>query len=472
MTADVSFQRAEFQAALPDWDMVTTLCAGESAVKAAGETYLPNPVIGGTGEHPGEIAKVYARYKDRALYVNIVGRTLNSLVSAVFRKNPKLTLPTNLQYIAEDCNGAGLSIYQQSQAALAGVMATGRGGLLVDYPQVAGAASVADMRAGLVRANIIRYQAQSIISWKHERIGGKSVLARVVLCEVDEQTSGFEVKAVEQRRELALVDGVYTVTLWHKNEKNEWEPGEPVQPTMANGQPWREIPFTFIGATNNDASVDAAPMFDMACVNRKHYQLGADWYNALFFAGQPQPAMTGLTEEWRDWLKANGVVLGSRSILPLPVGGAYQLVTCDADTAIQKELGDLVLQMVSLGARLVTKGEASKTATQSAGEQEVSHSIVSLAAANVSDAYTRALKWAQSFMGGAGECEYVLNGDIAAQSWDAQTITAVVAAWQAGLVPQADAIRYLQRIGLIDAEATVEQVMELAASGGAGLKLG
>lgn len=465
--ADVSFQRAEFNAAEPEWDMVRTLCAGEAAVKAKGETLLPNPCVpNSTGESRTESAAVYTRYLARALFVNIVGRTRSSLVSAVFRKAPKLSLPSNLQYMASDCDGAGVSIYQQSQSALSEVMATGRGGLLTDYPAVDGAASVADMNAGLIRANIVHYAASQIVNWQYARVGGKSILSRVVLCEQADAVDGFESKSVEQRRELAIEGGVYVVRLWRKNEKNEWFIVSEAVPRQHSGAAWTVIPFTFIGALNNDANIDAAPMYDLACVNRKHYQLGADWYNALYYAGNPQPTMTGLTEAWRDWLQKEGVVLGSRAILPLPVGGSYQLVTCPADTALQKELADLVVQMIALGARLVQPGEVSKTATQSAGEQEVSHSVVSLAAENVSDAYVAALKFAQMFMGGAGEIEYRLNGDIAGYALDAQMLAAVVAAVQGGMVPKSDAVAFLQKAGLIDSEKTLEQVEEETTTGG------
>ena len=235
---------------------------------------------------------------------------------------------------------------------------------------------------------------------------------------------------------------------------------------MANGQPWSTIPFVFVGAINNDSSIDQAPLFDLACVNRKHYQLGADWYNALYYAGQPQPVITGLTEDWRDWLEKNGVVVGSRAPFLLPAGGSFTYATVTADSAIQKELADLVQTMAMLGARLVQPGEAAKTATQSAGEQEVSHSVLSLAAENVSDAYTQALAWAQIFMGGAGAVEFRLSNDLAVIQWDAQMLAAIVAAWQSGTMPKADAVRFLQRIGLIDASKTVEQVIDELDGGG------
>jgi len=465
----VDFQRSDYQEALPGWEMVDTLCEGEAEVKKAGKLLLPDPVVA-TGETKQELESIYQRYLQRALYVNVVGRTRASLIGSVFRKNPKLSVPANLAYMATDCDGNGLSIYQQSQKAMEDTLTAGRCGLLVDFPQTDGAVSVADMQSGRIRANLCHYDADDVINWQHTRQGGKSLLSKVVLTEEADATDGFETKTVKQLRELSLDNGVYVARLWRMNEKTkEWETVSESMPLQSNGQPWTFIPFTFIGSLNNDSSIDAAPLFDLACVNRKHYQLGADWYNALYYAGQPQPVISGLTEEWRDFLQKEGIVVGSRAPFLLPEGGDYKYATVSADTAIQKELSDLVATMAMLGARLVQPGEATKTATQSAGEQEVSHSIVSLCADNVSDAYTQALEWAQMFMGGTGECEYRLSNDLAVIAWDAAMLSAIVSAWQSGTMPKADAVRFLQRIGLVDAEKTVEQILEELDAGGVDL---
>jgi len=465
----VDFQRDDYTQARPDWEMVDTLCDGESAVKRAGKTLLPDPVVS-TGETKQELQAIYARYLQRALYVNIVGRTLASLIGSVYRKPPTLSVPANLEYMATDCDGNGLSIYQQSQKSLEDVLTTGRCGLLVDFPQTDGAVSLADMQSGLIRANICHYDAEDIINWQHMRVGGKSLLSKVVLAESVDSVDGFVTTKVKQYRELSLDGGLYVVRIWQKNQNTqEFEIVSESVPKQANGQPWGVIPFEFIGANNNDSSIDQAPLFGLACVNRKHYQLGADWYNALYFAGQPQPVISGLTEDWRDWLEKNGIVVGSRAPFLLPEGGNFAYATVTADSAIQKELTDLVQMMALIGARLVQPGEAAKTATQSAGEQEVSHSVVSLAAENVSDAYTKALTWAQMFMGGTGECEYRLSNDLAVIAWDAAMLSAIVSAWQSGTMPKADAVRFLQRIGLVDAEKTVEQILEELDAGGVDL---
>lgn len=465
----VNFEHSEYQAHVADWDMVDTLCAGDSAVKKAGVVLLPDPVVK-TDESSREISQIYERYKQRAMFFNVVGRTSVSLVGAMFRKSPTLETPQTIAYVAEDLDGAGVSIYQQSQSVCAAVLRAGRAGLLVDYPTTE-PASVDDVRAGRVRANVVAYSAQQIINWRLQSVGGKSVLALVVLAEMHSEQGEYDEKSEKQLRALRLIDGVYVQELHRKNKQGEWYIVETFTPRMANGSAWGEIPFAFVGAVNNDPSVDGAPLFDLAVTNRKHYQLSADWYNALYFAGQPQPWISGLNIEWRDKLLDEGIVVGSRSPIPLPEGGAFGYATVPADTAIQKQLDKLEEQMVSLGARLVMPGEAAKTATQSAGEQDVSHSVVSLVAENVSDAYTKCLEWMLGFVGGDGECEYRLSGDIAVTQWDAPILTAIVAAVQGGMIPRPDAIRFLQRIGLIDAEKTVEEIEGQLDNGGSTLNL-
>lgn len=467
--ADVSFQREDYQEALPSWEMVDTLCDGEAEVKRSGEKLLPNPVVS-SGESQAEISAIYTRYLQRALYVNVVGRTRSSLIGAAYRKPPSVTLPANLAYMSEDVDGNGLSIYQQSQKSLEDVLTAGRAGLLVDFPTTEGAVSVADMQSGVIRANICHYDAEDIINWQHTRIGGKSVLSCIVLSEKAQANDGFATESVKQLRELSLDNGIYAVRIWHKNkQKGEWEQVSEVFPRTSTGANWTEIPFCFVGATNNDSGIDDAPLYDLACVNRKHYQLGADWYNALYFAGQPQPVISGLDADWRDWLEKNGIVVGSRAPFLLPSGGTFTYATVSADTAIQKELDTLKQQMVELGARLVMPGEATKTATQSAGEQEVSHSVLSLACENVSDAYTKALAYAQVFMGGSGNAEFRISTDFIAHSLDPQMVSALVQAWQSGTVPKQDVQEYFKKVGLIDSDRTQEEIDELTATGGMSL---
>jgi hypothetical protein len=459
--ADVQFERQEYLNAKPDWALVGDVCRGDRAVKKRGEEYLPNPSA--VEDNPNEKKAVYDRYKQRASFYNATGYTREGLIGAVFRKVPTFTAPDALNYLESDADGAGVSIYQQSQEVLGQVLGKGRAGLLVDYPTTDAPASRAQQAAGLIRATINSYDAEQIINWRTTKIGGAHLLSLVVIHEHAEEPTadGFGLEAIEQFRHLSLEEGVYIVRIWRKPESGgAFVIHEESIPKRGNGQPWDRIPFTFVGARNNDSDVDKAPLLDLATLNIKHYQVGADWYNALFYAGQPQPWMSGLTEQWVAMLEEKGVVMGSRSPMMLPEGGQFGIETVTADTALQKELEAIEQRMVALGARLVQPGQAVKTATQAQDESETQHSILSLAASNVSEAYGQCLAWVGEFMAAAGEALYQLNQDLTEHSLDAQMLKELVAAWMSGAIPEGDLWAYLRKVGLIDPEKTDEEIRE------------
>ena len=472
MAKDVTYTRGDYNAALPSWELVADVVAGEEKVKAKGEAYLPNPSA--VEEDPGEKKAVYDRYKQRASFYNVTGHTLQGLIGAVFRKDPELEVQAGLDYVSTDVDGAGVSIFQQSQRVLENVMGKGREGLLVDYPNAEAPASRADQNAGLVRASIVRYQAEQITNWRTTKVGGAHVLSMVVLHETVEEPGedGFSVDEIQQYRALQLVEGVYQVTLWRSNEKGTaWEIHDQYFPRTGTGTVWNRIPFTFIGAQNNDSGIDKAPLLDLARQNIKHYQVGADWYNALFYAGQPQPWMSGLTQQWVDMLEKKGVLVGSRAPIMLPEGGQFGIETVTADSAIQKELKDIEERMVGLGAKLMQIGGVVKTATEVDSDDAAQHSALSLASSNVSDAYTQCLAWMGEFNNAPGEPSYQLNQDLVEHKLDAQLLREIVAAWMSGAVPETDVWAWMRRTGLIDSEKTDEEVREEVSESGTGLAL-
>jgi len=128
-------------------------------------------------------------------------------------------------------------------------------------------------------------------------------------------------------------------------------------------------------------------------------------------------------------------------------------------------------QMVALGARLIEKGSATKTATEAASDNAAEHSVLSLVASNVSEAYTKALQFAAEYMGATGECVYALNQDFIEARLDPQTLAELVKSWQAGAITDADLWAQLRRYGLIDAEKTDDEIREELASSTSGLNL-
>jgi len=126
--------------------------------------------------------------------------------------------------------------------------------------------------------------------------------------------------------------------------------------------------------------------------------------------------------------------------------------------------------MAALGARLLTPGGAVKTATQAQGEQESEHSVLSLAASNVSEAYTKALQWMGMFIGADGG-SYQINQEFTAPTMDPNMLAQQLAAVLAGQMPQSQFWRNLKAAGLMDPEADDEVLREELDAQPAGLNL-
>ncbi|WP_370601185.1 DUF4055 domain-containing protein [Pseudomonas nitroreducens] len=468
MAYDVTYQRPEYLAAMRwRWPMVRDICAGSECVKAKKETYLPKP--NATDESEQNKAR-YKAYVQRAVFFNATGGTKKGLIGAVFRVVPTLTVPTLLQYVAKDIDGAGNSIYQQSQSVLGQVLESGRAFLLADYPKVEGGASRADQQSGRIRSTLTAYDAQDVINWDVQKIGAEHILSLVVIRECLKERDGFGYTEVEQYRVLEVVNGIYTVTLWRQTSGG-WESTGAVTPLRSNGKPWDRIPGTFVGAENNDVTVDEAPLYDLAELNLGHYHNSADYEDAAYLVGQPQVYMAGLDDQWVEMLEKKGIYFGSRAILPLPVNGSAGILQAQPNTMVKEAMDAKERQMVALGARLIERGSATKTATQADAENAAEHSVLSLVASNVSEAYTKALGWMGEFEGATGTAEYKLNQDFVEASLDAQMLTALVGAWQANALAQSDLFRLLRKFDLVNPEKTDEQLLEELDTSPAGLNL-
>jgi hypothetical protein len=459
--SDVTFTRPEYKAAQNRWRLVRDVCKGSETIKAAGDYYLPRPNASDTSQ---DNKYRYDAYKKRAVFYNATGRTKHSLVGAVFRTWPTLTAPRALDYVSKDIDGQGVSIYQQSQSVIGHLLEVGRHGLLVDYAAVkSGTVSKADEQAGRARASVASYSAESIINWKTRKVGSQHLLSLVVLREtVDVDTDdGFGSEQVVQYRVLRLDDaGVYTQEVWEEGSSATSMVTASFSPLNGAGQQWKVIPFQFLGSENNDTSIDDSPLYDMAEINIGHYRNSADYEEAAYLVGQPQPWMSGLSDQWRDHLEAEGIFLGSRAPWLLPQGGACGMMQAQPNAVAKEAMDSKKEDMVSLGARLIERGSAVKTATQADNDSAAEHSVLSLVVSNVSEAYSQCLVWMAEFVNAPGEVVYKLNQDFSQISLDATILTGLFNAVQGGKLPSSDFWQYLRDRGVINPEKTDDQIRD------------
>jgi hypothetical protein len=483
--AAVDSTHPDYDTYLSDWMYIDKIMSGRN-IKS--EIHTLNPLDSSEGNQLRN-----AQYKDRAVFYRIAGRTANRMIGLVFSKWPTLRIPTELDYITQNIDGAGTSIYQQSQAALKSTVAKGRAGLLVEYPEVVGEVTRADMEDGKYYATVQRFEPQQIINWSIMRYGANMAIERVVIKDTVETYGG----TVDIIRELKMEwrplrdnmasEYVYVSREWRKSEDKNigWYVNTETIPTDGFGKPWDEIPFAFIGSETNQPRIDEPPMLDICRGNVCHYRLHADYMDSCHYVGQPTGYVNGVEDikGFTENQKADGWYAGSRKMAILPPGGVIAFASVPPNTMVKEAMDSAKEDLIGMGAFYITPGSAIKTATQAEAEQEEQHSVLSLATSNVAEAYSKALSWMARYMrveivgkheDGDGKITddtpvYDIRRDFIQAAADPQLISAMWKLVLEGGLPKSDFWQMLRKTEKIDPEKSDDEIREeIEADRGAG----
>lgn len=456
----IDFTHKEYKEHHKRWETIDNVCEGHEVAQYLIEL---NPDDKSTENTTRNTA-----YKERAVFYPIAGRTAEGLVSLMFSKRPKLEVPKGLEYMGTNCDGAGVSIYQQSQNLASDIVKVARGGLFTTYPKVDRELSVDDMDTGNYFATIHEYEADQIINWEQKKFGAQVKLSLVVLMEeVDVPgEDDYEVKQVKQIREFKLVESeagyVFSMQLWRKNDKDEWIVfGDATIPVDGWGKTWDIIPFTFVGAESNNAEVDNSIMYGMSKLNIAHYRNSADFEDSTWYVGQSQPWMSGVDQTHVDMMKDNNMYVGSRMMLGVPTGETFGFASADSNPMVRQAMLDKLDGMIGMGARYIQPNGVAKTATEADGDNAVAHSTLAMISHNVGEAYTQSLKWAARYMKLPDtDIAYVTSTEFVSPEATAQMIQAMIAGYLQGAIPTSSYFAWLKSRELVEADKTIEQFTE------------
>ena len=447
MSTPIDFKHPHYTKRLPEYTKISDVLQGESMVKSKTTEYLPmfNPY-----DQSQENLARYNHFLQGAVFSNYTGRTLSNLVGQAFATIPNTTLPPQLEILLDDIDGEGVSADQQAKQALANVIAYSRAGLLVDYPTGNAPATIAEVESGEIRPTIMLYDPKSIINWRTVRVGGKTKLSLVVIEESIETTEdGISIKYQKQWRLLRLIDESYTVELYRRDKSGNFTMVEKHIPLNGAGQPFSEIPFTFIGAAENDSADEKPVLLDICDLNLAHYRNSAVYEEIVTMLGAPTPVFSNLDSNWVKEMMPEGIQLGSRSAVLLPEGGNASLLTVPEYTLPQNAMAQKVEQMHQLGAMIVEKTNVPITATESRIRSASDLSILSAIVTNVSEAYTRAFKWCGQFLNvDNDDISYRLNKDFTYSRITAEERRALREDYAAGLITWSEMREKLRDAGI------------------------
>jgi hypothetical protein len=448
-----SDQHPEYRANIDQWETTRDCVDGSTAIKQAGTKYLPKP---NRDDISPENNTRYSDYLKRANFVNFTGSTLDGMLGMVFRNPITVDINATIEYLEENINGAGITLDQMARSLVGDLLKTGRFGMLVDYPTSDPGLTQAEVADLNLRANVLSYEAECVINWRTTTIGGITVLSLVVLAEDHEVISadGFSVETKTYHRVLRLTKGVYTQELLNEND----ELVELMTPRKNNGSMWDRIPFVFVGAENNDANTDKAPLYDIAEINISHYRNSADFEESSFMVGQPTPVIAGLSQSWADTILKKGVILGSRRAVLLPEGGSADLLQADPNQMPSAGMDRKEQQMIKIGARIIQDTSGVETAEAARIRFAGQNSKLGAIVGNVESAFLQVFIWAMDFMGGEGDPEIEINKDFYEKTADPQLIMALIQTLDRGAIAMTDFRGSLRDVGVIDKDRTDEEI--------------
>lgn len=425
------------------WTMCRDASTGQRAIHGGGVKYLP--------KLEGQSDDQFKAYKQRALYYNATGRTVEAMKGLTFRKKPFLDVPDKMKPWLADITMTGISFIGLAKKNMEEVLKVGRYGLLVDYPQapaLGDGASLTINDADLldIRPYMVGYTAENILNWNNQRVGSKTILMDVFL---NESVDDPEYKA--QVRQLTLQSGYYQQNVWLMDKKNKWTLAKTITPLMA-GRPLEWIPFWFSAAEESDGSIQNPPIEDMAYVNISHYQNSADLENGAHISGLPTPYITGIDTQ-------TSINLGTGTVLNLPdVNSKVGFLEVETGFETLEKLMDRKENMLAaLGARMIAPEKKAAEAAETAGiRRGGENSVLGDIAGTVEMALQQALSFMAKWAGLTGDVRFEINKDFLPMPMDASALTAWVKAWQSGAISEETFFEALQAGEVVGETLTFE----------------
>lgn len=419
-TADALYMSAERA-------LIAALMGGTGVMRAASEKYLPR--------HPAESVDAYKYRLAISTLYNGMRRTVETLAGKPFAEPIKLgdSMPQQLVEWCEDIDLQGRDLHAFAHAVFCAALCDGLSHILVDYPQTAPGATLADKRATGARPYFVHVRHDQILGWRSERIAGVETLTQLRLMEsITEPAGVWGTKTVDQVRVLQP-DAWQT---YRKDDRGEWVLHEEGAVTLG------AIPLATVYTCREGFMRARPPLLDLAYLNVEHWQSSSDQSNILHVARIPILFAAGFGDGTLK-IGAGAAVTNDEPTAKL----SYVEHSGAAIAAGRDSIKDLEERMSLMGAQLLVKKPGARTATEKAIDSADADSALSLMARTAEDSIEQALQFMADWesIGPVGDVDLV--GEIG--GLEDRELTGLLRARELGLLSAETVFGELQRRGLI-----------------------
>ena len=431
------------------WSKCRDCYKGEEAVKDKNQKYLPYLSMQEGSE--------YKNYRDRAIFLNVMRRTIHGLVGASLRKTPIIKVPSRMESYLEDMDLQGMTIEELLQKLLTDLLITGRVSVVVDRNENS-------------RCYATCYSAESNINW---RFNNNIPIMSVFEEEIDITEDGFEHELSQQYRIYdfdengnlrvrVAVERLPTEDeeLNEDDNKNTFEIIHETYPSF-RGEGLREIPVFVMNSTGLGMdTISPPPLIDLANISLSHYRTSADLENGRHFTSLPQAWVTGVdVDEYR-----NGLRIGGNTAWIIPNDNArlgYLEFSGQGLGSLENALREKEAMMAIVGARLLESKKGVESAETSRIRQNIETSVLSHIAVTLQNGLRKVLKYMARWEGlDENEVHLELNMDFVDVRIPHQEIIALVQAYQMGGISMNTLLYNLKQGEVIPNDVSIDDERE------------
>lgn len=444
------------------WTAIRHAMIGEVEVKRHGKMYLPQP--------EGMDDEQYSAYLDRAVFYNMVYRTVTGLTGSIFRRDARLlNAGPRLREIAKRTSKDGLSFNVFAKVVAQEMLSVGRYGVLVDKSTNDGP---------LVRPYLAGYTCENILDWSTIELDGRDEYDFILLreFEADRRLYIFEGNEAKpnpnyghlyiQYRILRLVWSeeferyVYQQEFYSNPGQDADLTEEPIVATpMVYGVPMERIPFRFFNATTRLPAVEKPPILDILTINMSHYKTYAQLEHGRFYTANPVYYVTGGQED-------DEYHIGPSVVWEIGTNEQAGIIEFNGQglKSLEKALEHKETQVASLGGRLIgdsnTAGQSdNQVKLKDRNEQSLLLNVTTVLNENFTELAEILSMWLNEDP--SDDLEFRVNQDFLLDQAAAREFRAITMMYQAGILPIEIIYEYFLKADVIPEYVTKEIFMQM-----------
>ena len=429
---------AAYQRMAQFWDLIADLKEGTYKIRSEHRKYLP--------QLEREVDDSYDRRLARSTVVPYLQRIEKMLSGMLVRKPVRLDDVSDLvreQLFDVDLEGNDLNVWLYNTARLA--ISFGHVGVLVDAPK----------EGDKTRPYWVTYTPKDILGFRSEIIDGVRQLTQLRLLEqVVEPDGKYGDKIIKQIR--VLERGRYEI---HRKDekKGEYKLFDEGEMSLKD-----KIPFAIAYSNRVGYYESRSPLYDIAELNLKHYQIQSDLDNILHISSVPLLAVFG-------YPNADEITTGPSEALSLPPESRMEYISPSGDSYdsqfkrlddIKEQINTLSLAAV-LGQKLVGESAEAKRIDRSQND-----STMMVVAQQMQDLIDNCLKFHSEYLNEPNAGSAFVNRDFVSARLEPQEIQSLLALFTSGTISQETLLNQLSAGEILGDDFDVEDEIETTQNGG------